>query len=337
MIALSQIIATAWPGEVKLSPCYSEVMKRQRSPRTKSLSRRELLRFLLSTGALAFGDISMAATSLLRRPIPRTGELLPLIGLGTWQTFDVGADESERAPLLEVMREFVRVGGSVVDSSPMYGRSESVVGQLAAKLALHPKLFLATKVWTSGRDAGVRQMEQSFQRLRTQRMDLMQIHNLLDWRTQLVTLRRWKEQGKIRYIGVTHYTESAYDELARVLLAEDLDFVQLNYSIAEREAEHRLLPLAAERRLAVLVNRPFAQAGLFSKVRGQSLPGWATELGCSSWAQFFLKFVISHPAVTCAIPGTSKAEHLVDNMQAGIAPLPDSGMRERMARFIVEL
>ena len=312
-------------------------MKRQRSSRCRGFSRRELLRFFLSAGALALGGTGMAATSLLRRPIPRTGEWLPLIGLGTWQTFDVGADESERAPLLEVMREFVRLGGSVVDSSPMYGRSESVVGELAAKLALHPKLFLATKVWTSGRDAGVRQMEQSFQRLRTQRMDLMQIHNLVDWRTQLATLRRWKEQGKVRYIGVTHYTESAYDELARVLVAEELDFVQLNYSIAEREAEWRLLPLAAERRLAVLVNRPFAQADLFRKVRGKSLPGWATELGCSTWAQFFLKFVISHPAVTCAIPGTSKAAHLVDNMQAATAPLPDIGMRERMARRIAEL
>ena len=304
---------------------------------SRSFSRRELLRLFLTAGALNFGANSMAAPSLLRRPVPQTGEWLPAIGLGTWQTFDVGPDEAERASLRDVMREFVRVGGSVVDSSPMYGRSESVVGELAAQLALRPKLFLATKVWTSGRDAGIRQMEQSFQHLRTQRMDLMQIHNLVDWRTQLVTLRRWKEEGKIRYIGVTHYTASAYDELARVLLAEELDFVQLNYSIAEREAERRLLPLAGERRLAVLVNRPFAQAGLFRKVRGKSLPGWAAELGCSSWAQFFLKFVISHPAVTCAIPGTSKAEHLLDNMQAGISPLPDGGVRERMARLVAEL
>jgi aryl-alcohol dehydrogenase-like predicted oxidoreductase len=278
----------------------------------------------------------MAANALLRRPIPRSGELLPAIGLGTWQTFDVGNNASARAPLRDVLRELVKRGASVVDSSPMYGRSESVVGDLAAELGLQRKLFLATKVWTSGRDAGIRQMEESFRRLHTERMDLMQIHNLLDWRTHLATLRRWKEQGKVRYIGVTHYTESAYDELAGVLKAEELDFVQLNYSIAERAAEHRLLPLAAERRMAVLVNRPFAQADLFSKVRGKPLPGWAAEIGCASWAQFFLKFVISHPAVTCAIPGTSKLQHLVDNLQAAVGPLPDDATRERMARTAAE-
>ena len=278
----------------------------------------------------------MAATALLRRPIPRSGELLPVIGLGTWQTFDVGHNASARAPLRDVLREFVKRGASVVDSSPMYGRSESVVGDLSAELGLQRKLFLATKVWTSGRDAGIRQMEESFRRLRTERMDLMQIHNLVDWRTHLATLRRWKEQGKVRYIGVTHYTESAYDELAGVLKAEELDFVQLNYSVAERAAERRLLPLAAERRMAVLVNRPFAQADLFSKVRGKPLPGWAAEIGCASWAQFFLKFVISHPAVTCAIPGTSKLQHLVDNLQAAVGPLPDDATRERMARTAAE-
>ncbi len=277
----------------------------------------------------------MAAS--LQRPIPRTGELLPVIGLGTWQTFDVGRAESSRAPLREVLREFVRFSGSVVDSSPMYGESESVVGDLAAGLGVHKQLFLATKVWTTGRDAGIRQMEQSLRRLRAQRMDLMQVHNLVDWRVHLATLRRWKEQGKVRYIGVTHYTEGAYDELARVLETEELDFVQLNYSIAERAAERRMLPLAAERRLAVLVNRPFAQSGLFGKVRGKPLPPWAAEIGCASWAQFFLKFVISHPAVTCAIPATSKVQHLVDNMEAGVAPLPDAPMRQRMARYVIEL
>jgi len=279
----------------------------------------------------------MAATSLLRRIIPSTKESLPVIGLGTWQTFDVGAAESERAPLREVLREFVRHGASVVDSSPMYGQSESVVGALAAELGIHEKLFLATKVWTSGRDAGIRQMEQSFRRLRTQRIDLMQVHNLVDWRTQLETLRRWKEQGRVRYIGVTHYTESAYDELARVLETERLDFVQLNYSLAERVAERRLLPLAAERGIAVLVNRPFAQASLFSAVRGKPLPPWSKEIGCATWAQFFLKFVVSHSAVTCAIPGTSKVRHLVDNLQAGLEPLPNAGMRARMARTVDEL
>ena len=277
------------------------------------------------------------ASSAIRRAIPASGELLPAIGLGTWQTFDVGGAESERAPLRDVMREFARLGGSVVDSSPMYGGAEGVVGDLATALDLRPKLFLATKVWTSGREAGIRQMNQSFARMRTERMDLMQVHNLLDWRTHLATLRDWKAQGKIRYIGVTHYTESAYDDLARVLETEPLDFVQLNYSIVEREAERRLLPLAQERRVAVLVNRPFSQGGLFREVRGKALPAWAAEFDCASWAQFFLKFIVSHPAVTCAIPATSKVKHLVDNMQAGVGRLPDSAARERMARLIAEL
>ena len=301
------------------------------------LSRRELLRLALGAGALAFSNITMAATTMLRRPIPRTAESLPAIGLGTWQTFDVGSSESARAPLRDVLRELVRGGGNVVDSSPMYGQSEIVVGDLAAELNLHKELFLATKVWTSGREAGIRQMEQSFQHLRTKRMDLMQVHNLVDWRTHLVTLRQWKEQGKVRYIGVTHYTASAYDELAQVLKSEELDFVQINYSVMEREAEQQILPLAAERRIAVLVNRPFAQSGLFGKVRGKSLPAWAKEIGCASWAQFFLKFVVSHPTVTCAIPGTSNVQHLIDNMQAGTPPLPDQATRERMARLTSEL
>ena len=305
------------------------------SARARGLSRRELLRLALGASALASSGVAMAAS--LRRPIPRAGEPLPVIGLGTWQTFDTGRTEAERAPLRQVLREFARLGGSVVDSSPMYGRSETVVGDLAAELGLHTQLFLATKVWTSGRDAGIRQMEESFRRLRTQRMDLMQVHNLVDWRTHLRTLRLWKEQGKVRYIGVTHYTESAYDDLARVLETEELDFVQLNYSMAERAAERRLLPLAAERRTAALVNRPFAQAALFRKVRGKPLPPWAVEIDCASWAQFFLKFVISHPAVTCAIPGTSKVQHLADNMQAGIGRLPDAAARERMARYVKEL
>lgn len=276
------------------------------------------------------------ASDMHEKPIPKTGELLPVIGLGTWQTFDVGTSVTARAPLREVLQEFVRLGGKVIDSSPMYGTSESVVGGLAVELGLHKQLFLATKVWTSGRDAGVRQMEESFRRLRTQRMDLMQVHNLVDYRVHLNTLRQWKEQGKVRYIGVTHYTASAYDELARVLLAEELDFVQLNYSLAERQAENRLLPLAAEKGIAVLANRPLAAGGLFGKVRGRPLPPWAKEIGCSSWAQFFLKFVVAHPAVTCAIPATSKADHLVDNMQGGFGPMPDLAARQRMARYVNE-
>ena len=277
------------------------------------------------------------ASSMMTRPIPKTGERLPVIGLGTWQTFDVGAAKSAREPLKEVLREFVRLGGSVVDSSPMYGRSESVTGDLAAELGVRKQLFFATKVWTTGREAGIRQMEESFKRLRVARLDLLQVHNLVDYRTQLATLRLWKEQGRVRYIGVTHYTESAYDELARVLANEELDFVQLNYSIAEHAAENRLLPLASDKRIAVLVNRPLAAGGLFSRVRGKPLPVWSKEIGCASWAQFFLKFVVSHPAVTCAIPATSKVEHLLENMKAALEPLPDAPARERMARYVAGL
>ena len=277
------------------------------------------------------------AAAMIQRPIPRSEESLPVIGLGTWQTFDVGNDARARAQLKQVLSEFARLGGKVIDSSPMYGSSESVTGDLAAELQLHKQLFVATKVWTRGRDAGIRQMEESFRRLRAERMDLMQVHNLLDWRTHLATLREWKEQGRVRYIGVTHYTASAYSELAQVLASEELDFVQVNYSVAEREAERRLLPLAAERRVAVLINRPFAAAGLFKRVRGKSLPPWAKEIGCATWAQFFLKFIVGHPAVTCAIPATSKVEHLVDNMQAGVGSLPDQALRERMAKYVAEL
>jgi aryl-alcohol dehydrogenase-like predicted oxidoreductase len=305
--------------------------------RGKGMSRRELFRLALGAGSVALtGGYSMAAT-IIRRPIPRSGEALPVIGLGTWQTFDVGGHQAARAPLREVLGEFVRLGGSVVDSSPMYGSSESVAGDLAAELKLRKQLFIATKVWTSGREAGIRQMEQSFRRLRAERIDLMQVHNLVDWRTHLATLRRWKEQGKIRYIGVTHYTASAYDDLARVLESEEIDFVQLNYSVAEREAERRLLPLAADRRIAVLANRPFAGGPLFRKVREKPLPPWAKEIGCATWAQFFLKFIVSHPAVTCAIPATSKVAHLTDNMQGGVGTIPDGAMRQRMVKYVLEL
>ena len=274
--------------------------------------------------------------SILRKPIPRGGELLPAVGLGTWQTFDVGAGSAERAPLKEVLREFVQRGGSVIDSSPMYGRSETVGGEIAAELGIHKQLFVATKVWTSGRDAGIRQMEESLRRLRVNKLDLMQVHNLVDYRTHLTTLRKWREEGKIRYLGVTHYHAGAYAELARVLATEDLDFVQLNYSMAERDAEERLLPLAAEKRIAVLVNRPFAEGALFNHTRAKTLPPWAKEIGCASWAQFFLKFIISHPTVTCAIPATSKVSHLIDNMQAGASPLPDARIRAQMVRYLAE-
>ena len=304
--------------------------------RAKSMSRRDFLRYALAAALIPWEEQVGMADDILTKPIPKTGERLPVIGLGTWQTFDVGASESARAPLRAVLREFVRAGGSVIDSSPMYGKSESVTGELA-ELDVQKKIFLATKVWTSGRDAGIRQMQESYKRLRTDKLDLLQVHNLVDYRSQLSTLRDWKAQGKVRYVGVTHYTASAYDELARVLAREDLDFVQLNYSLAERDAEKRLLPLAAEKGLAVLINRPLAAGNLFSRVLGKPLPAWANEVGCASWAQFFLKFVISHSAVTCAIPATSKVQHLSDNMRAAFGSLPDTAARERMARYVAGL
>ena len=284
--------------------------------------------------AAAFPAGAGAASGMLSRPIPSTGETIPAIGLGTWRVFDVGGSPSERAPLKDVLRSLVEVGGRVVDSSPMYGAAESVVGDLAAELAITDKLFLATKVWTSGRDAGAAQMEQSLKRLRAPRLDLIQIHNLLDWRTHLRTLREWKAAGRIRYLGVTHYTSSAYDELERVLRAETLDFVQVNYSLGEREAERRILPLARDRGVAVLANRPFAEGGLFQRVRAQAVPSWAVEFDCESWAQFFLKWILANPAVTCAIPGTSRPQHLVDNLKAAVGKLPDEGMRDRMAAHV---
>jgi diketogulonate reductase-like aldo/keto reductase len=300
------------------------------------LSRRQLLRAGVGGAALALIGERAMGQSILRKPIPRSGELLPVIGLGTWQTFDVGAGLAERAPLKEVLREFVQRGGSVIDSSPMYGRSETVSGEIAAELGIHKQLFVATKVWISGRDAGIRQMEESFRRLRVTKIDLMQVHNLVDYRTQLTTLRKWRDAGRIRYLGVTHYHAGAYAELARVLATEELDFVQLNYSLSERDAEERLLPLAAEKRIAVLVNRPFAGSALFEHARGKTLPPWAKEIGCTSWAQYFLKFIIAHPAVTCAIPATSKVSHLIDNMQAGSGPLPNARMRAQMVRYLAE-
>jgi diketogulonate reductase-like aldo/keto reductase len=294
-----------------------------------------MLGALLTTAMpLPRGTAVASAGPIQTRPIPSSGEAIPVIGLGTWRTFDVGPGVEARGPLAEVLQRFVALGGRVIDSSPMYGAAESVVGDLAAELGLGEKLFLATKVWTTGRDAGLAQMEQSLRRLRGRRVDLMQIHNLRDWRTHLRTLREWKAQGRIRYVGVTHYTESAYDELERVLRAEPLDFVQVNYSLVERGAERRILPLARERGVAVLVNRPFSEGDLFRRVRDRALPGWAAEIDCQSWAQLFLKWILAHPAVTCAIPATSRVQHLVDNMQAGGGRLPEEALRERLAALI---
>ncbi len=291
-------------------------------------------------GAIAAGALVKPALAqpLVTRTIPATGEALPVIGVGTWQTFDVGSGREARAPLREVLRLFAQAGARIVDSSPMYGSSESVAGDLIAELRIRDPLFIATKVWTSGRAEGVRQMETSFRRLRVQRMDLMQVHNLVDVATHTQTLKAWKAQGRVRYIGITHYTASAYGEVERWLKTGDYDFLQINYSLGEREAERRLLPLAQERKVAVIINRPFAEGELFRRVRGRPLPSWARdELGIESWAQFFLKWIVGHPAVTCAIPGTGKPEHMRDNLGAGGGALPDARQRTRMAQYVEKL
>jgi diketogulonate reductase-like aldo/keto reductase len=267
----------------------------------------------------------------LTRTIPSTGEELPVLGLGTWQTFDVGAAEKERAPLAEVLRDFVALGGTLVDSSPMYGRSEDVVGAVAETAGVHDRLFLATKVWTSGRRKGIEQMESSFRKMRTDRLDLLQVHNLVDVETHLATLRGWKADGRVRYIGITHYTASAHAEVETVMRRETVDFLQINYSVAEPEAERRILPLAQEKGIAVIANRPFATGSLLRRLSKRPLPGWAAEIDCTSWAQVLLKFVISHPAITCAIPATASPAHLRDNMAAGSGRLPDEALRGRIA------
>ena len=229
---------------------------------------------------------------------------------------------------------FVKLGGRVIDSSPMYGRAEEVIGELTSAVGIREKLFLATKVWTRGKENGIKSMERSMALLRTTRIDLMQVHNLLDVQTHLATLRQWKEQGRIRYLGVTHYNSSAFPEIEKILRTEKLDFLQINYSLMEREAEQHVLPLAQERGVAVIVNRPFGAGDLFDKVRSKPLPDWAGDFGCRSWAQFFLKWIVAHPAVICAIPATGKPQHLEDNMQAGFGGLPDANTRRRMIELV---
>ena len=271
---------------------------------------------------------------MLTRAIPSSGEKLPVIGLGTYSVFDVDLDAQKEKQLAEVLQSFVKLGGRVVDSSPMYGRAESVIGTLASKLGLHDKVFLATKVWTRGKEAGAQSMERSMSLMQTKRIDLMQVHNLVDVNTQLATMRDWKGQGRFRYVGITHYNSSAFDSVEKILRAEKLDFLQINYSIMEREAESRILPLAQDRQVAVIINRPFGGGDLFSRVRSKPLPDWAKEFECESWAQFFLRWIIANPAVTCAIPATNNPQHLADNVRGGAGQLPSFEMRQKMAEFV---
>ncbi|MEO8044343.1 MAG: aldo/keto reductase [Spartobacteria bacterium] len=283
------------------------------------------------------GAVENAASGMLLRAIPSSGEKIPAVGLGTSRTFDVGSSPNDRGPLRKVLSRFAQLGGKVVDTSPMYGRAEEVIGDLVEELHLRDSLFFASKVWTTGPQEGIDSMERSLKRLRTKRIDLMQVHNLVDLETQLATARAWKEQGKVRYVGITHYVESSLPAVEKVLEREKLDFLQINYSIAEREAEKRVLPLARERGVATLINRPFTRGNLFSRLRAKPLPEWAAEFDCKSWAQFLLKWILANEAVTCAIPATSDPRHLEDNMAAGMGRLPDAKMCDRMAQFVSRL
>jgi diketogulonate reductase-like aldo/keto reductase len=305
------------------------------------ISRRDAARLIGgAASALLFPSAMLGAESTRQiemRAIRSTGEKIPVIGLGTWQVFDVGSAPNERGRLREVLSRFTQLGGKVIDSSPMYGRAEAVIGDLTNELHLREKVFLATKVWTSGKRAGIESMERSLQRLRVQKLDLMQVHNLVDAGTQLGTMRAWKEEGRLRYLGITHYVDSAFPEVEKILRRERLDFVQINYSIVDRTAENRLLPLARERGVATLINRPFASGDIFSQVRGRRLPEWAKEFDCNSWGQFLLKWILANEAVTCVIPATGNVRHLEENMSAGFGRLPDEKMRRRMVEYITSL
>lgn len=269
------------------------------------------------------------------RRVPSSNEKIPVIGLGTWQTFDVGNSNAEREPLKEVLKILVEHGGSVIDSSPMYGRSEKVVGDLTAELQIKEKIFAATKVWTTGKEEGINQMNSSLKLMQVNPMDLMQIHNLVDWKTQLKTLRKWKEEKKIRYIGITHYHKGGYAELEKIIRNEPIDFVQINYNIAVQDASERILPLAKDKGVAVLINRPFEGGSLFRIVKNKTLPVWANEFDAKTWGQFFLKFILANSAVTCVIPGTSKAKHMLDNVKAGFGKLPTIEHQRQMVKLIL--
>ncbi len=300
------------------------------------MNRRESLQHLTALGLLPFlSGWTFMDEKMIMRAIPSTGESLPAVGIGTWETFDV--DESvtnELRQLKETLSVLNQKGGRVVDTSPMYGFSEKNVGKISTDLGINQKLFLATKVWTTGKERGIGQMTNSLSLMKRDRLDLIQIHNLVDWQTHIKTLRDWKEKGKVRYIGISHYREDAYADMEHILKTESIDFIQVNYNMTERLSAERILPLAQEKKVAVIINQPFGVGKLFDRVKGKKLPAWASEFDCKSWAQFFLKYIISHPAVTCAIPGTGNPEHMLDNIQACYGRLPDEKQREMMVKAV---
>lgn len=304
------------------------------------VNRRAFLKQLAGLGAAILfkpGAAIAAERPAFTKAIPATGERLPVIGMGSWITFDVGNSSYERAVRARVMQAFFDHGGALIDSSPMYGSSEEVIGQGLKTVTNKDRLFAATKVWILGKKSGIRQMEDSQKLWGVPRFDLMQIHNMLDWETHWETLKAWKAAGRVRYVGITTSHGRRHESLAKVMEKTSFDFVQFTYNLEDREVEQRLLPLAAERDMAVIINRPFDGGSLFHRVRGKPLPSWAAEFDCQNWAQYFLKFIVSHPAVTCAIPATSRVDHMIENMGAGFGRLPDAVMRRRMVEYFESL
>jgi aryl-alcohol dehydrogenase-like predicted oxidoreductase len=320
---------------------YLRQLNRKENMSTKDLSfkRRQFIKVLGLSGVTALGwPLSgQAASSMLQKKIPSSGELVPVIGMGSSRTFDVGSDIETRARLAPVLQTFFDRGGSIIDTSPMHGSSEQVLGDLLADNQNKKSLFMATKVWTEGRAEGIAQMQESMHLLQRPVIDLIQIHNLLDWEVQMETLAAWKQQGRVRYIGITTHRGFDHEQITYVMRYFPVDFVQFSYSIANRSAEQQILPLAKERGIATMVNRPFQRGDLFQRVKSRKLPAWAADFDCSSWGQFFLKFVVSHPTVTCVIPATSKIKHMQDNMGAGYGRMPNEKQRLRMIKYFSTL
>jgi diketogulonate reductase-like aldo/keto reductase len=301
---------------------------------TDPIQRRDFLRASACAGAAL---AAAAAGTIAARPIPATGEALPVLGFGTYRTYDLPDKPMVQANLQAVTKILFDAGGTVLDSSPMYGSAEARAGEALAALNLTGRAFVMTKVWTSGEAAGIRQMRNSLRHFKRDKIELMQVHNLVDWRTQLKTLRAWKERGTFRYIGLTHFTTSAFDDLMAVARVEKIDFLQFPYSIARRDAESRLLPFCRDKGIATVANVPFGGGGLFRRVRGKPVPAWAADFGADSWARFFLKYVLGDPALTCAIPGTGKVRHARDNIGGGIGRMPTAAERRRMIRVMAGL
>jgi diketogulonate reductase-like aldo/keto reductase len=304
------------------------------------IKRRQLLQF--SAGLLAGSSLGLRAEQaadlpLIQRPVPSSGELLPVMGMGTSRTFDTPGDPASLANLTEVMQAFFNARGTVIDSSPMYGNAEARVGDVLRAMTPPPKVFAATKVWTTGRQQGIAQMQESARRMNVERFDLIAVHNLQDWQTHLDTLKGWKEDGKVRYIGITTSHGRDHPQFLEVMRKQPVDFAQFSYNIEDRRAEQELLPLAADRGIATMINRPYQRGALFNKSRGKALPALAAELDCNSWGQFYLKYILAHPAVTCIIPATARVHHMVDNMQANFGRVPDPQQRADMLRLFEQL